>query len=70
MSEEIKPKRKNEPLEIKLSEEETYALVSNLTNFYEGLDTIQDYFLERKKEKVININPDDYIDEFFTDYSE
>ncbi len=69
MSEEIKPKKKNEPLEIKLSEEETYALVSNLTNFYDGLDTIQDYFLERKKEKVININPDDYTDEFFTDYS-
>jgi hypothetical protein len=69
MSEETKPKRKNEPLEIKLSEEETDALVSSLTNFYEGLDTIQDYFLERKKEKVININPDDYVDEFFTDYS-
>lgn len=69
MSEEIEPKRKNEPLEIKLSEEETDALVSNLTNFYEGIDTIQDYFIERKKEKVININPDDYVDEFFTDYT-
>jgi hypothetical protein len=69
MSEEVKPKRKNEPLEIKLTEEDTYRLVSNLTNFYEEIDTIQDYFLERKKEKVININPDDYVDEFFTDYT-
>jgi len=69
MSEETKPKRKNEPLVIKLSEEDTYEQVAKLTNFYEDIDTIQDYFLERKKEKVININADDYTDEFFMDYS-
>jgi len=69
MSGEKKVKRKNEPLEIKLTDIETYGLVSKLTNFYEDIDTIQDYFLERKKEKVVNINPDDYTDEFFTDYS-
>jgi len=69
MSEEIKGIRKNIPLEIKLTEKETLDLTARLTNFYEGVDTIQDYFLERKKEKVININADDYIDEFFMDYT-
>jgi len=50
MSEEIKPKRKNEPLEIKLSEEETYALVSKPVP-YMGLEALKvlDFWLEQQK---------------------
>jgi len=55
--------------EIKLNEEETYGLVSTLTNFYENLDTIQDYFLERKKEKVLDMEWEEYAEEFFNDLS-
>jgi hypothetical protein len=62
-------KKVKEPFEVKLTEEETYTLVANLTNFYEELDTIQDYFLERKKEKVVDLDPDKYIGDFFTDYN-
>lgn len=61
-------KKVKEPFEVKLTEEETYTLVANLTNFYDGLDTIQDYFLERKREKVVDLDPDKYIGDFFTDY--
>jgi len=55
--------------EIKLEEEETYKLVATLTDFYENLDTIQDYFLERKKEKVEGLDHDKITEDFFTDYS-
>ena len=55
--------------EIKLSEDETYRLVSTLTDFYEDLETIQDYFLERKKEKVVDMDWEKYSDEFFNDLS-
>tara|TARA_R110000803_G_scaffold13218_2_gene37279 strand:+ start:1069 stop:2220 length:1152 start_codon:yes stop_codon:yes gene_type:complete len=58
-----------EEFEIKLSEKETYQLTSRLTNFYEKLDTIQDYFLERKKEKVIDIDHEKYSQHFFNDFT-
>ena len=38
--------------EPKLTEEETLQIRDNFVNFYQELDTIQDYFLERKKEKI------------------
>ena len=36
-------------LEIKLSMEETLEIRDMIYDFYQGLDTIQDYFFERKK---------------------
>ena len=53
---------------FKLSEDETKDLVKTLTDFYGGLDTIQDYFLERKKEKVVDLDYTEFIGDFFTDY--
>ena len=38
--------------EPKLTEEETLQIRDNFVNFYQELNTIQDYFLERKKEKI------------------
>ena len=37
--------------------------------FYDKLDTIQDYFLERKKEKIVKIDNDKYTKLMFDDYS-
>ncbi len=55
---------KKETFELKLTHDETTDLVSRLTSFYDGLDTIEDYFLERKKEKVLGIDPEKYTKEF------
>ena len=41
-----------EVFDTKLTEVETLELTSRLMGFYEKLDTIQDYFLDRKKEKI------------------
>lgn len=56
-------------IEIKLTEEETINIKNDLMNFYRNLETIQDYFLERKKEKIVDINHDKYTKDMFTDYS-
>ena len=56
-------------IEIKLSEEETYQIRDRFVNFYKELETIQDYFLERKKEKIIGIDQNKYIDKMFNDIS-
>jgi hypothetical protein len=37
-------------------------------DFYQGLDTIQDYFFERKKEKIIDIDHEEHIGQMFDDY--
>lgn len=62
-------KKNKEPFELKLSEEETYEIMDRFMGFYRNLDTIQDYFLERKKEKIEGINQDDYTDVMFNDLS-
>lgn len=56
-------------IEIKLSEEETYQIKDRLVNFYKGLETIQDYFLARKKEKIVGINHSKHVPKMFNDYS-
>jgi hypothetical protein len=58
-----------EPFEVKLSEEETYEMVNRFVGFYENLNSIQDYFLERKKEKIEGIEQDKYTENMFTDYT-
>ena len=62
-------KKTKKPFDIKLEEDVVYSLVKQLTDFYEPLDTIQDYFLERKKEKVVKLDHEKYIGDFFTDYN-
>jgi hypothetical protein len=62
-------KRVKEKLELKLSEEETKALVDRLMDFYRPLDTIQDYFLERKKEKIEGIDNEIWTKDMFNDFS-
>lgn len=57
------------PFEPKLSEEETYQIRDRFVNFYTDLETIQDYFLERKKEKIVGIKQDNYTRKMFNDYS-
>lgn len=56
-------------IEIKLSEEETFELRDKFVNFYKDLDTIQDYFLVRKKEKIVDIEHEKYTKNMFIDYS-
>lgn len=56
-------------IEIKLTEEETYQIRDRFVNFYKELETIQDYFLERKKEKIIGINHAKHTKNMFTDYT-
>ena len=37
--------------------------------FYKNLETIQDYFLERKKEKIVGIKQEDWTKNMFNDYT-
>jgi len=60
-------KKNKEIFEPKLTEEEIYQIRDRFVGFYEGLDTIQDYFLERKKEKIVDINHDKYTVNMFND---
>ena len=60
---------KESTIEIKLTEEETYEIKDKFINFYKDLETIQDYFLERKREKIVGINHDKFVQNLFTDYS-
>jgi hypothetical protein len=55
-------------IEIKLSEEETFELRDRFVNFYKDLESIEDYFLERKKEKIIGIDHEKHTKTMFTDY--
>jgi len=57
------------PEEIKLTREETLEMKDRFINFYKDLESIQDYFLERKKEKIIGINQEKYTKDMFTDYN-
>lgn len=54
-------------MELKLTKTETNEMVDALTNFYNGLDSIEKYFLERKKEKIIGLDTSKYIDKLFND---
>ena len=57
------------PFEPKLTEEETLQIRDNFVSFYQELDTIQDYFLERKKEKIDGIDQSKYTGDMFNDFS-
>ena len=48
--------KKNTNIDLKLTSEETLDITNRLMGFYDNLETIQDYFLARKKEKVKEIN--------------
>ncbi len=52
-----------------LSEEETLGIRDKFVSFYENLETIQDYFLERKKEKIEGIDNSKYTGDMFNDFS-
>jgi len=56
-------------IEIKLSKDETLEIRDRFVNFYKDLNTIQDYFLERKKEKIIGIDVNKHTKNMFTDYN-
>jgi hypothetical protein len=58
-----------EVFETTLTPEQTLELTNTLMGFYEKLDTIQDYFLERKKEKIIGIDHDKYTKLMFDDFN-
>ena len=59
-------KKEFEPL---LTEEETLGIRDTFVGFYQGLDTIQDYFLARKKEKIDGIDQSKYTGDMFNDFS-
>jgi hypothetical protein len=56
-------------MELKLETCQTLKLTETLMGFYRNLHTIKDYFLERKKEKVVNLDHDKYTKLMFNDYS-
>jgi len=58
-----------EVFDTKLTPEQTLELTNTLMGFYEKLDTIQDYFLERKKEKIGGIDHDKYTKLMFDDFN-
>ena len=58
-----------EVFDTKLTPEETLELTNRLMGFYENLETIQDYFLERKKEKIGNIDHDKFTKLMFNDFN-
>ena len=57
-----------EVFDTKLTPEETLELTNRLMGFYDGLDTIQDYFLARKREKIVNIDYDKYASMMFKEF--
>jgi hypothetical protein len=57
------------PEELKLTKEETLEIKDRFIDFYKDLDSIQDYFLARKKEKIVGIDHDKYTKNMFVDYS-
>ena len=57
------------PEELKLTKEETLEIKDRFIDFYKDLDSIQDYFLARKKEKIVGIDHDKYTKNMFADYN-
>jgi len=60
--------KKSVVFETKLTPEETLGIVNTLMGFYDNLETIQDYFLARKKEKVENIDHEKYAAMMFNKF--
>jgi hypothetical protein len=56
-------------MEIKLTHEEVMSMVETLNGFYSKVPTIQDYFLERKKEKIVNIDVEHWSKQLFNDHT-
>jgi hypothetical protein len=56
-----------EETNLKLSKEDTILLYEKLKSFYNDIETIQDYFIKRKKEKISNIDYKKYTDNIFND---
>jgi hypothetical protein len=56
-------------MELKLTYEEVMKMVDTINGFYGKVPTIQDYFLERKKEKVVNIDVEKWSKQLFNDHT-
>jgi len=56
-------------MELLLSKDETNQLVDRLFDFYGDINSIQDYFIKRKKEKVVGLDVEKYKKYVFDDYS-
>lgn len=56
-------------MELKLSQEEVYEIVNLLYGFYDKNETLYDYYLTRKKEKIRNLKVDTLKDNLFNDYT-
>lgn len=56
-------------MELKLTYEEVMNMVDIINGFYGKVPTIQDYFLERKKEKVVNIDVEKWSKQLFNDHT-
>jgi hypothetical protein len=57
------------PFELKISKDETFQIAERLMSFYRNLETIQEYFLERKKEKIVDITAEKHVKKMFNDYT-
>jgi hypothetical protein len=55
--------------EIKLNKDETIYLFDLLYNFYNDINNIEDYYIIRKKERVINLNINKYKENLFNDFN-
>jgi len=54
-------------MENEISYEEIVGMVDSLVEFYDKIDTIQDYFREKKKEKVMGLDITDKLHTIFND---
>lgn len=56
-------------MEIKLEKHEVKEILVSLVDFYKDLETIKDYFLEKKKEVTKDVDTSLLRDNFFNDYT-
>lgn len=56
-------------MEIKFTKEETLEIKNTLVQFYEGLDTIKDYFLIKKLESVNDVDTSFLREHLFNDHT-
>lgn len=56
-------------MELLLSKEETFKIIDRLNDFYGDINSIQDYFIKRKKEKVKGLDVEKFRKYIFDDFS-
>lgn len=56
-------------MDLLLNKEESFELFDIIEKYYQNINTIEDYYYDRKKEKIIGINEKEYYNYLFDDYN-